>query len=172
MKRMATLALVVGSAVMVPAMSPAADLSGLAGGYVGLGAGQADWKAGNVNGVTGDSHGTAGKIFGGYNFSPSLGIELGYAKLGKFGDGGVSGDARAHSVYLDGVGHIPLNENFSLLGRLGLADTRTRTSLLGVDSSDSGTDYHLGLGVQYNLTKAVGLRAEWERFRVKVIVLF
>ena len=136
------------------------------GGYVGLGLGRADWKAGSIDGITGDSHGTATKLFGGYNFSPNLGLELGYADLGKFGGNG-SGDARAHSTSLDGIGRLPLNDTWSLIGRLGLADTRVRATTVGAEASDGGTGLHAGLGLQYQLTPNAGIRAEWERYRVK-----
>jgi OmpA-OmpF porin, OOP family len=65
------------------------------------------------------------------------------------------------------VGRLPLNDSWSLLGRVGVANTRTKTSLLGVDSSDSGTDAKAGIGVQYKITKNAAVRAEWERYRVK-----
>lgn len=160
MKKTATMVLVVCAATALPAL--AAD----AGGYVGLGLGKADWKADSVNGVTGGNSGTAGKVYGGYQFNKNLAVELGYADLAKFGG---SGSARGHATSLDAVGTLPLGDTaFSALGRVGVASTRTRTtSPLGVESSDSGTGAHAGLGLQYNLTKNAAIRGEWERYRVK-----
>ena len=97
MKLSATIVLATCAAAALPAL--AADN----GGYVGLSAGKADWKASSINGVTGDSSGTAGKVFGGYQFNKNLAVELGYADLGKFGGSG-TGSARAHSTSVDAVG--------------------------------------------------------------------
>ena len=162
MKLSATIVLATCTAAALPAL--AAD----SGGYVGLGAGKADWKASSINGVTGDSSGTAGKVFGGYQFNKNLAVELGYSDLAKFGGSG-TGSARAHATTVDAVGLLPLGDTaFSALARVGVANTRTRTtSLLGVESSDSGTDAHAGLGLQYNLSKNAAIRGEWERYRVK-----
>jgi OOP family OmpA-OmpF porin len=162
MKLSATIVLATCTAAALPAL--AADN----GGYVGLSAGKADWKASSINGVTGDSSGTAGKVFGGYQFNKNLAVELGYADLGKFGGSG-TGSARAHSTSVDAVGTFPLGDTaFSALGRVGVANTRTRTtSALGAESSDRGTDLHAGLGLQYDLSKNAAIRGEWERYRVK-----
>jgi OOP family OmpA-OmpF porin len=162
MKLSATIVLATCTAAALPAL--AADN----GGYVGLSAGKADWKASSINGVTGDSSGTAGKVFGGYQFNKNLAVELGYADFGKFGGSG-TGSARAHSTSVDAVGTFPLgNTAFSALGRVGVANTRTRTtSALGAESSDRGTDLHAGLGLQYDLSKNAAIRGEWERYRVK-----
>jgi opacity protein-like surface antigen len=158
------------SATIVLAACAAATLPAWAadnGAYVGLSAGKADWKADSINGVTGDNSGTAGKVFGGYQFNKNLGLELGYADLGKFGGAG-TGSARAHATSLDAVGMVPLGDSaFSAIGRVGVANTRTRTSIAGVDSSSSGSNLKAGLGVQYNLSKNAGVRAEWERYRAK-----
>jgi len=162
MKKKLSIVLAAAAAAALPAF--AADN----GAYVGLSAGKADWKADSVNGVTGDSSGTAGKVFAGYQFNKNLGLELGYADLGKFGGAG-TGSARAHATSLDAVGMLPIGDSaFSAIGRVGVANTRTRTtSVLGVDDSSSGTDVKAGLGVQYNLSKNAALRAEWERYRMK-----
>src|SRR5207247_9449682 len=77
--------------------------------------------------------------------------------------------APSHPSSFYSVCTFPLsNTAFSALGRVGVANTRTRTtSLLGAESSDRGTDLHAGLGLQYDLTKNAAIRGEWERYRVK-----
>jgi OOP family OmpA-OmpF porin len=107
-----------------------------------------------------DRSSTAGKLYGGYSFDPYLGLEAGYADLGKFNsaDGGVKADG----IFLDAVGTWPLANDFSLLGRVGVFDGKLHGDPLG---SDSGTSYKVGLGVQYDLNKNLGLRGEWERYR-------
>ena len=158
LKRLTTALIAIGSLTALPVW--AADGSKP---YVGANIGQSDWKDG-INGVTGDSKDTAYKLYGGYQFNPYVGLELGYDDLGKL-EG--TGNARAHGVYLDAVGTLPLSTDWSLLGRIGVVNSHVKTSLAGVDSSSSGTDWKAGLGVQYNLTKNLSIRGEWERYRVK-----
>ena len=107
-----------------------------------------------------DRTSTGGKIYGGYQFTPNFGLEAGYARLGKFGTD--AGDVKGDGYYLDGVGTLPLGNNFSLLGRLGAFRGKLKSDLAG---SDSGTSYKVGAGVQYDFDKNLGLRGEWERYR-------
>jgi hypothetical protein len=62
---------------------------------------------------------------------------------------------------LSGIGSMPLGENLSLFGRLGLQQEEPRLNL-GLPAS--GTDLTYGLGLKYQLTNDLGLRFEWQRF--------
>ncbi|MBS0446139.1 MAG: outer membrane beta-barrel protein [Proteobacteria bacterium] len=129
--------------------------------YVGGSIGPSHYADDNVGGIgMTDRSSTGGKLFGGYSFNPYLGIELGWADLGHFSSsaGGVKGDG----VFVDAVGTWPVASNFSLLGRVGVFNGRLDAETLG---GDTGTSYKVGLGVQYDLSKTVGLRGEWERYR-------
>ncbi|MES1163625.1 MAG: outer membrane beta-barrel protein, partial [Rhizobacter sp.] len=64
--------------------------------------------------------------------------------------------------YVDGVGTLPLGNNFSLLGRVGAFRGKLKSDFAG---SDSGTSYKVGAGVQYDFDKNLGVRGEWERYR-------
>lgn len=111
--------------------------------YLGAGAGEAKT----------DSHETSWKLYGGYQITPTWGIELGYNDLGKYRG------ADIESWSLAGTGTIPLNERWSLLGKLGATDNRP-------DAPGTGnhTAVLLGVGVGYSLSKNVGLRLEYEDF--------
>lgn len=89
-------------------------------------------------------------------------IEVGVAGLGSITN--TSGQMNGHSQFLDAVGTFPLDDKWSLLGRVGVAHVDLNTSL----GEDSGTGMKVGLGVQYSLTSNVALHAEWERYRVSV----
>lgn len=56
----------------------------------------------NLNGVTGESSGVSGKVFGGYQLNSNFAIKGGYAKLGTIDN--ASGTVNAHGLYLDAVG--------------------------------------------------------------------
>ena len=125
---------------------------------------------------------TGFKIYGGYQLTPNFALESGYFDLGKFGFtantsplGSLSGDIRVRGLNLDLVGMLPLSEQFSLLGRVGANYAQTRgafsgTGAVGVTNpspSERGTNYKLGVGLQYALSDTWAVRGELERYRVK-----
>ena len=69
----------------------------------------------------------------------------------------------------------PITDTWSVVGRLGIQRSRTDANssaitvggrALGIQSSDSAVSAKFGLGVQYDFTPRIGLRGEWERYRV------
>ncbi len=122
------------------------------------------------------------KIFGGYQINRNFAVEGGYFDLGEFGytanttpAGSVSGDMRVKGLNLDLVGTLPLTERFSAFGRVGLNHATTKDRFTGTGAavvvnpnpSARGTNYKLGVGLQYAITDALSLRGELERYRVK-----
>ena len=122
------------------------------------------------------------KVFGGYQINQNFAVEGGYFDLGKFGytanttpAGTLSGNMRVTGLNLDLVGSLPLSQRFSAIGRVGFNYARTRdnfssTGAVGVinaNPSENGTNYKLGVGLQYALSDAWSLRGELERYRVK-----
>ncbi|MEO8119230.1 MAG: outer membrane beta-barrel protein [Rhodoferax sp.] len=111
-----------------------------------------------LNGVSGDGSAASGKVFGGYQVTPNFALEAGVAALGDISQ------MNGRSEFLDAIGNLPLNEKWSLLGRLGVAHVNLDTSL----GNDSGNGMKTGLGVQYSLSSKVALRGEWERYQMNV----
>lgn len=128
-----------------------------------------------------DETDTNWKLFAGYKFNKNFSIEGGYADLGNFSAkaGGVIGTpatisakVESYAIFVDVVGTLPLNESFSIFGKAGAAYTHTKAKVSGswagfVDSSsDSDNEVvpKLGLGAEYNLTRTVAFRAEYERY--------
>lgn len=65
------------------------------------------------------------------------------------------------------VGTYEVRPGWSVLGRLGAFGAKVKISLDGAGSdSDSDTGVKFGLGLQYDVDKAVALRAEWARARL------
>lgn len=136
----------------------AAQAQGLSiGGNVGT----SRYKGDDVGGVATDRSDTGGKLYGGYQFTPHLGIEAGYASLGKFQS--AAGQRKGTGVFVDAVGTLPLGNNFSALGRVGAFNGKLEDTFAG--SSDKGTNVKVGAGVQYDLSKNTAVRGEWERYR-------
>ena len=123
------------------------------------------------------------KLFAGYRFHPNFAVEGDYFNLGVFTTTTVttgpavtlSGTAKNENGFnLDLVGIVPFNDSFSGFARLGVQNSETKISLVGVgpggtaafSTSESKTNWKAGLGLQYYFTKSIGARAEWERYRV------
>lgn len=93
------------------------------------------------------------KLYAGMQFNPTWGLELGYTDLGRYRGSDVE------SWTLAGTGTMPLGERWSLLVKLGAASNRSHFS-----GASNHTDWLVGVGVGYNMTKSLGLRLEYEDF--------
>lgn len=144
----------------------------------------------SIFGVTGvnssmDDNDTGYKLQFGYKFTPNWALEVGYVDLGKIdyragftdsavpgGAGSASTETKASGWNIAGVGTYPIDNQFSVFGKLGFIDAKVEQSaaITAVGGSGaasvSATEWkaHWGIGAAYNMTKNWGLRAEWERF--------
>jgi len=121
---------------------------------------------------------TTWKIFGGHQFSPNFAWEVGYNDFGRvssdalatIGGSTFAGNAslEATAWELSAIGSLPLASQFSIFGRLGAyyAKTKSNVNLANASSSASNhnSNFTFGLGAQYDITKKIGVRAEWQRF--------
>jgi len=178
------------------AVSGQAALAAESGWYGGLSIGQSKgWISHDriatqvgvpVTGISFDDEDTdvGYKLLGGYKFNKHFAVEGGYFNLGEFGftasyapASSFTGSMKLQGVNLDALGILPLTEKFSAFGRLGVIyaeakDTFTGTGAgAGVAASDpnpkkSDTNYKYGVGLQYDFTRALSMRGEWERYRV------
>lgn len=132
--------------------------------------------------INNDSQGAGFKLFGGYQFNRYFALESGYFNLGDFGytattvpAGTSSGRIRLQGMNFDAVGILPITQKFSAFGRVGVTyvDARDTFSGSGADYAPNSTaqkhefNYKYGIGLQYALTRAVDMRMEAERYRVK-----
>jgi OOP family OmpA-OmpF porin len=117
----------------------------MSGGYVGLDVGQTDTEVGDDTGF---------KIFGGYQFHRSVAAELGYGLL--FDKEGVE----LTSLEAVAIGSFPLANQFSIFGKLGLAMLEAE----GPGGSEDQTEITWGIGAQYDVTRNLGLRLQWQRY--------
>ena len=125
-----------------------------------------------------------GKLFLGYQFNKYIAAEGGYFRLGDFAfdtvttpAGTVHGDVKSRMGWnIDAVGTLPVvADKFLLLGRVGLQSTKTSDLFSGTGAaaalanptpSKNLVSYKYGLGAEFDFTKNVGIRGEWERYRV------
>ena len=144
--------------------------------YVGGSIGQATAKDGcdgvsGVPGVSCDDEDTSWKIFGGYKFNRNFALEFGYVDLIEVTASGPGGTAsiEATAFELVGVGMLPLANNFSLYGKIGLYRAETELSvntfLVVGSEKENNTDLTFGIGAQFDVSKQFAIRAEWQRYQ-------
>lgn len=105
------------------------------------------------------------RIAGGYQFAPMWGAEVSYAGYGKESAGtlgALSVDWQLSGLQVSGTGTFPLGNDFSLIGKLGLARTEIKLTGGGASVSSTNTKFAYGIGAQYDFTKSVAVRAQYE----------
>jgi OOP family OmpA-OmpF porin len=154
-------------------------------GVVGMGRSTIDVDPSSVdrfalaNGLATSSTATSTKDFGwklqlGLPISSAFAVEGGYMSLGRstFINTNnlyiATGDKQASLFNLDLVAKMPLNQSFSLLGRVGAYRWETESNLptsAGMSyRTDDGFDWKFGAGVQYQFTNTFALRGAYDRF--------
>lgn len=148
--------------------------------YVKVGVGQGQYK------VPGDSERkTAFSLAFGQSLSENWGYELGYINFGKLSgnetEDGIETRAsvRTESLYAAAVGTLPLNESFSLFGKLGVAVNYSKTNsvttvpgptpgapaqVLRASDSETKAKPMIGVGAAYNFSKQIAVTAEYQYF--------
>ena len=165
----ALLAVTLGLGAALASLPAAAQLS-MSGFYVGAGVGQAKAKdfCGGGPFDSCDDKDTAWKIFGGYQFTRNFAAEFGYARLGKFNASlaGLTDDSKVTAWEASALGAWPILPQLSVFGRLGLyrATVKETTNFAG-DFDHDNNDWTFGLGLQYDITRNLGVRGEWQRYR-------
>jgi OmpA-OmpF porin, OOP family len=115
------------------------------GWYIGAELGQADF-AGEDD--------TAFKLLGGYQINRHFAAEGGYAWL--FDKNG----AEVTAFELVALGALAFTSQLSLLGKLGLANVYAE----GPTIDEEKVQLTYGLGVQYDVTRQLGIRGQWQRY--------
>ncbi len=193
-KLVLTVALIAGTAIMGPA-ALAAEPAGTWYLGAGAGQSRGKIEDSSINAVlvgTGatatatakSEHSLEYKAFLGYQFNRYFAVEGGYFNLGKFSfnstttpAGSLHGDVKNnHGWNLDLLGMIPVvADRFSLLGRVGVQSSKTSDLFFGTGAaaplanptpSRNQVNYKFGLGAEFDFTKNVGVRGEWERYRI------
>jgi OmpA-OmpF porin, OOP family len=107
------------------------------------------------------------RIAGGYHFSPMIAAEIGYTYFGesKVTIGPDSATLNASSFQFAVVGSLPLNAQFDLIGKLGLAANSAKSSnTLGYSYSASQSSVLFGVGAQYHVNSQFAVRAQYEDY--------
>lgn len=122
-----------------------------------------------------DKSDMAYKLFAGYEINKYFAVEGGYADLGDpqvnvtYVGGWDKMTQESSAWFVVGKGTLPINEQFNVFGKLGVS--RNKVKSIGTDNtggkdtvSDSRMEAVYGVGAEYNVTKQVGVRMEYENF--------
>lgn len=138
-------------------------------GAVDIGQSKAkDACTGMPAGVSCDDKDTSYRLAGGYNFDKNFGAEISYTDYGDAtaSAAGVSASVGATAFQIVGTGALPLDNQFSLTAKAGLAsvDVDASATVLGVSAAASASDTNFvwGIGAQYNVTPSIGIRVNYE----------
>ena len=145
-------AVFLGAALVMPLAAHAE------GSYFKAGVGESEYKA---SGTTENK--TAVTVAYGFAVDKNFDVELGYANLGKFKD--TSGSMQTQSIYIAGVGNLPLTAAFSAFGKVGVAVNQFETTVTGAGgTTETKARALLGLGLAYNFTKEIAGTVEYQYF--------
>jgi len=129
-----------------------------------------------------DKSSTGYKLGAGYMFNENFGIEGGWVDLGKAKANGrgtsggipvnVDVDAKASGIFIAGIVASRVSEEFSVFAKVGFIDSTVqlsaRASSGGIaasgSASSSGWTTMFGAGLQYDVDRQWGIRAEYESF--------
>ena len=144
-------ACLIGAASIAPAHA--------AGPYLGLGVSAFD-KTDAENTLKGSL-----KLFGGYNFNDTWGVEAGLVGLPEYRafSGMSDGKARGQTLYVAAKVSTPITGKLSLITKLGIAQTRLKFSADMNDFHENSTGLYAGIGLKYALTEKLSLTMELER---------
>jgi hypothetical protein len=174
------------------AVAPGALAQWYAGGSIGVSKSRydedglaSDLAGGGITG-TGTAGGSAagGRIFAGYQVYEVFALEAGYFNFGDYLDlngtytrpapaSTFAGSVKGQGVNLDLVWTVPLTKGFSALARVGGGVFRADPSwsanaaafnTMSANARKNNTVGDAGLGLQYDFTKTIAGRLEWQRF--------
>jgi len=145
-------------------------IPGTSYGYVGGSVGRTDYDSGGCLGFSCDNNATGFKLFTGGRFSRYFGVELGYVNLGNADRNG--GQIKAQGANLSALGIVPIGDRFNIFGKLGgiYGWTETSTIISGLPAGkEDGLGLSYGAGLQFDINKSIGLRVDWDRYRLKYV---
>lgn len=137
--------------------------------YIGANVGRSEQKI-NIDGYSFSESATAYKVYGGYKLDQRFGLEVGYADLreAEKSGNGARVASKPQSLYVAVTGTLPLNEQFSVFGKLGAARTHVKLTASVPGYSESASDdrasAYASIGAAYALNANISLVAEYEYF--------
>lgn len=131
--------------------------------YVSVAAGASRLNIDCAGATACDKSDTGTKLAVGYDFGNGFSLEGGYISFGKFkgSDGQLSATIKPTAFTLGGAFALPLNTDWGMNFRLGVAQVKTKINAsagaLSASDSESKAKVYAGLGLSYAISKSVKL---------------
>jgi OmpA-OmpF porin, OOP family len=112
-----------------------------------------------------DTRSTGLKVLGGYKFTPNFAIEGGYLDFGKAKAtlaNGVPFTLKVNGLGVGAAFHQDLNQDWNLVGRLGVASLKAEVGVPGGSAEDTNAQLYGGLGVGYRITPKMSIDASYD----------
>lgn len=138
-------------------------------GHAGLSLGRSELDITCPAGAACDDTEQAFRAFVGGRFNNIIGGEIAYIKFGDFTRGG--GETDVEGVDLALMAGIPFGKNWSVFGKLGGIYSQvdvTGTAPGLATGGENGWGPRAGVGLQMGLTENWAIRADYDRYRIKV----
>lgn len=151
---------VLKSLCIVFALTPTVSV---AGGYIGLTKGQADLE------LPGFDDGDSFSLLAGLQINKNVAIEAAYLDLGESDDDiPPVWTIEADGLTLAGVASAPLNDSFSLFGRLGILmwDVSLDEDGFGELASDDGNDLFIGFGCRLSAAEQLDITLQYDMYEL------
>lgn len=139
------------------------------GAYVGVNAGSTEHHIDFMD-ESGSDTSTGVKLYGGYQFTPAIGLELGYVRFGEIeeSDPEFSISYKPTAMYAALTGTMAISPAFNLIGKLGVSRSNSKLEAAYLDMSGEAeskvTSAMFGIGVQYKFSETMSVMAEYENF--------
>ncbi|GAA4873904.1 OmpA family protein [Ferrimonas pelagia] len=157
------------TALMATLVFPLASADDTAPWYAGVGFGQSNWNGtcpASVTAAQCDDTDFAWDLFGGWQFSRFIGVELGYTDLGKsrWDSQALSRTTDGSGVRLALTGRAPLMDNLFVVAEAGgfWHDLKIRNA--AGSFSDDEIDPYLGAGLDYRVNQQLQLGVRFRHF--------
>jgi OOP family OmpA-OmpF porin len=114
----------------------------------------------------------AWKVTAGYNINRTFAVEGSYTFLGELEESafGFTATAEATAWEVVGVAKFPVADRFSIYGLAGLAMVEAEVEFAGESAKDDSTELTFGLGVQYDFSPKLAVRAQWQDYDITSVI--
>jgi opacity protein-like surface antigen len=143
-------------------------------GYVGASAGESKFRTECSRTITQfecDRKDTGFKVYAGGKMSEILGVEVGYTDFGRIRASG--GDTDAWAVPVTLLAGWPMGDRFSAFGKVGglygRTDVTASLDSLTDTGHKSGWGWTYGAGAAFAITRALQIRADWDRYKLDFV---
>ena len=151
------LAVTLGSGLLAAASPASAEPGFYVGGEYGMG---------RINCGDFEDDTQVLKAFVGGKFSNYIGVEAAAIDFGEAEDNGFKSELTGASLAL--VGFMPFTDSFEVFIKGGSLWWENDLEVLGFESSQDGTEFFYGAGINFYFNKTIALRLELERYEVEL----